>query len=191
MRSRDDDKRKRILDSTCQIMMEQGIAAVTLSKIAKSADVSSGTVYTYFSDKDDILREAYLDRKAKLAEAINAVDLSGNPKLALEILMDAIYHYGKNHLDDMLIIREFNQSALLKQLNISLDESYSEFESLNQLTNRGIEEGVFVAGAYPVIMSYAYTPILEYLIAVRNNVLDPKKVPFDKVKEISLRAITK
>ncbi|WP_252904229.1 TetR/AcrR family transcriptional regulator [Secundilactobacillus silagei] len=56
-------KRARILDSTSKIMMEQGIAAVSLSKIAKDAGIASGTVYTYFKDKDDLLRGVYYDRK--------------------------------------------------------------------------------------------------------------------------------
>ncbi len=40
-------------------------------------------------------------------------------------------------------------------------------------------------------MSYAYTPVIEYLLAVRNGALDSKNVPFANVKALSLRAIVK
>lgn len=191
MRTRDEEKRARILDSTSKIMMEQGIAAVSLSKIAKDAGIASGTVYTYFKDKDDLLRGVYYDRKKRVAEAINSIDLNGDPVEQLTHFMDLVYDYGQNHLEDMLLIREFNQSPLLSQLNIDVKVAYAGFEPLLALSKKGIQEQKFVPDADTVLMSYAYTPVIEYLLAVRNGALDSKNVPFANVKALSLRAIVK
>lgn len=191
MRTRDEEKKSRILDSTSQLIMAQGIAAVSISKIAKSAGIASGTIYTYFNDKNDLLRAVYYDRKNRVAAAINDINLTADPVEQLDHFMDLVYTYGQSHLEDMLLIREFNQSPLLAQLKIDPAESYVGFEPLMALSKAGIEAGAFIPEADVVLMSYAYTPPIEYLLGVQNGAIDPKLVPFDRIKLLSKRAIVK
>ncbi|WP_054654260.1 hypothetical protein [Secundilactobacillus silagei] len=63
--------------------------------------------------------------KKRVAEAINSIDLNGDPVEQLTHFMDLVYDYGQNHLEDMLLIREFNQSPLLSQLNIDVKVAYA------------------------------------------------------------------
>lgn len=133
MRTQDLEKRERILDSTEQIIRTDGIAAVSLSKIAKAANIAPGTLYTYFTDKNDMLRTLYLNRKKALAAAITTIDLANDPVQELNHFMDLVFDYGKQHLDDMLLIREFNQAAILKQLGITVQDAYAGFEVLATL----------------------------------------------------------
>lgn len=189
MRTPDQEKKSRILDSTSSIIMNQGIAAVSLSKIAKEANIASGTIYTYFANKDDLLKQVYLNRKDRVAQAIAQVDDTGDPAQEVSRLMDRMYAFGQTNLDDLLLIREFNQSPLMTQLGIDPSEAYAGFEPLAELTKRGVDAGVFVPDVYPVIMSYAYTPVVEYLLAIRNGGITPEQVPFANIKKLSLRAI--
>lgn len=191
MRTQDLEKRERILDSTEQIIRTDGIAAVSLSKIAKAANIAPGTLYTYFTDKNDMLRALYLDRKKALATAITTIDLANDPVQELNHFMDLVFDYGKQHLDDMLLIREFNQAAILKQLGITVQDAYAGFEVLATFVERATAQDVFVAINYDVLMAYAYTPVLEYLIATTSGTIDADLVSFDKIKWLSQRAIVK
>lgn len=191
MRTQDLEKRERILDSTEQIIRTDGIAAVSLSKIAKAANIAPGTLYTYFTDKNDMLRALYLDRKKALAAAITTIDLANDPVQELNHFMDLVFDYGKQHLDDMLLIREFNQAAILKQLGITVQDAYAGFEVLATFVERATAQYVFVAINYDVLMAYAYTPVLEYLIATTSGTIDADLVSFDKIKWLSQRAIVK
>lgn len=47
--------RKRIYEAATKLFAENGYQAVTLSDIAKAADVSTGTLYRYFPSKGDFL----------------------------------------------------------------------------------------------------------------------------------------
>jgi len=189
MRVQDDEKRARILDSTSQIIMSQGIAAVSLSKIAKAAGIASGTLYTYFEDKNDMLRALYLDRKQRIAQAITQLDVDGDPKQEFSHFMDLIYTYGQAHLDEFLLIREFSQTPLLASLNISPQEAFAGFEPLQVLVKNGIAQHIFFDSDYQVILNYAYTPVVEYLLAVKNGTLDETTIPFEQIKHLSARAI--
>lgn len=55
MRKKDDTLRDTLLDLARQITDREGIDAVNIRSLASMAGVATGTVYNYFSSKDDIL----------------------------------------------------------------------------------------------------------------------------------------
>jgi AcrR family transcriptional regulator len=65
-RPKSEDKRKAILNAAAQAIAEQGLGAPT-ARIAKLAGVAEGTLFTYFSTKDVLLNELYLEIKAELS----------------------------------------------------------------------------------------------------------------------------
>ena len=68
-RPRSEDKRNAILSAAMNVIAEQGESAPT-SRIAKLAGVAEGTLFTYFSTKDELLNHLYLHLKAELRDAI-------------------------------------------------------------------------------------------------------------------------
>lgn len=73
-RPRSEDKRQAILAAAVQVIAEQGLGAPT-ARIAKLAGVAEGTLFTYFSTKDDLLNQLYLELKTELREVM----MSGYP----------------------------------------------------------------------------------------------------------------
>ncbi len=69
------DKRNAILTAATQVVAERGVSATT-SAIAGSAQVSEGTIFTYFASKDELLNELYRELKLELADAM----MSGFPR---------------------------------------------------------------------------------------------------------------
>lgn len=57
MRKKNDSLRKLILNKTKIIAIEDGVEAINIRLIAKRSNISIGTVYNYFDNKDDILLE--------------------------------------------------------------------------------------------------------------------------------------
>jgi AcrR family transcriptional regulator len=68
-RPRSKDKRNAILDAAAEVVAKLGTGAPT-AKIAKDAGVAEGTLFTYFSSKDELLNELYLVLKADLSRAM-------------------------------------------------------------------------------------------------------------------------
>ena len=52
-----EEKRKSIAISCSELLLDNGIESITIAQIAKSAGVGKGTIYEYFSNKDDIVFE--------------------------------------------------------------------------------------------------------------------------------------
>ncbi|UNK49803.1 TetR/AcrR family transcriptional regulator [Lysobacter sp. S4-A87] len=76
-RPRSEDKRNALLAAAIEVFAEDGINAPT-ARIAKVAGVAEGTLFTYFSNKDELLNHLYLEIKRELREAM----LSTYPRAA-------------------------------------------------------------------------------------------------------------
>ena len=55
MREKDPEKIQKIYNATLELVMEEGIDAINISKIAKKSKVASGTLYIYFENGIRIL----------------------------------------------------------------------------------------------------------------------------------------
>ncbi len=57
-RERDELKRDAILREAKRLFAERGFHATSVQDIVRGIDMPVGSVYTYFENKDDILRQA-------------------------------------------------------------------------------------------------------------------------------------
>src|SRR3981081_4675492 len=75
------DKRNAILEAATRGIGGGGVGAPT-AKIAKLARVAGGTLFTYFTNKDELLNELYLQLKTELREmtAAAALNVTKSPK---------------------------------------------------------------------------------------------------------------
>lgn len=74
----DIDLKSHLLSTAARLFQQQGYAAVSLRKIAAAAGVTTGSLYYYFSDKDEVVHEI-LDsgHRRTLAEVRRAVEALG------------------------------------------------------------------------------------------------------------------
>src|SRR5580704_10832555 len=63
------DKRNAILDAATEVVAKLGTGAPT-AKIANEAGVAEGTLFIYFSSKDELLNQLYLTLKTDLSDAM-------------------------------------------------------------------------------------------------------------------------
>lgn len=60
------DVRKRLRDAVVAEVTEKGIGATSVAAVVTRAKVSTGTVYLHFKNKDDMLRQVYLEIKTEI-----------------------------------------------------------------------------------------------------------------------------
>lgn len=59
MRQRDESKIEAIYKATLQLVREKGLAGTTMCDISKAASLATGTLYIYFSNKEELIRELF------------------------------------------------------------------------------------------------------------------------------------
>jgi AcrR family transcriptional regulator len=95
----------RILEAAARRFARERFHEVRMEDIAAEAEVSKGTLYSYFEDKDAIYR-ALLARAAggMIAVLEAAVERGASARAKLVAIVDAIIHYfdGEPHLFDLI-----------------------------------------------------------------------------------------
>ncbi|PAM95610.1 TetR family transcriptional regulator, partial [Flavobacterium sp. IR1] len=57
---RREQKKQQILGAALELFMEYGIQKVSISEIAKKANVSQVTIYNYFESKHNLIHEVFI-----------------------------------------------------------------------------------------------------------------------------------
>lgn len=66
----EETRRKQIVDSTKQCIIKKGISNTSVKDIAFEANISTGVIYHYFKNKEDVLLEALKDSFRKSHEEV-------------------------------------------------------------------------------------------------------------------------
>lgn len=106
------DKRRRILESARALFSSIGFAETTTRAIAAGAKVGVGTLFSYFSDKRQLLNAIFLDEIDRVADdAFAAID----PRAALiEQLMSVFGHLYAWFDNDRALSREIISQGMLQ-----------------------------------------------------------------------------
>ena len=113
------EKKQRIKDAAIKLMSEKGYHSTSSNEIAKAADVSIGTFYSYFKDK----KELYIELVADIYNIVlKAVDFSSLPEdMSIE---DTVYMYISYIFKGHSVMTEFQREIA------SLSEQSDEFREI-------------------------------------------------------------
>ncbi|UTF59879.1 TetR/AcrR family transcriptional regulator [Gilvimarinus sp. DA14] len=65
-----EDKRRSILHATLCLLASRGLHGFSMKQLAEKAGVAAGTIYLYFEDKDDLIRQLHEDIIREVARRI-------------------------------------------------------------------------------------------------------------------------
>lgn len=120
------DKKKELYEYGQKLFSERGFKDTNVADITKAAGMATGSFYNYYTSKDSLFMDIYINENRKLKEKIlKAVDLSGDPiKVAKEMMY--LNYQGMN---ENPILREwYNREVFSK-----IEKNYREEQGSNNL----------------------------------------------------------
>lgn len=160
MRYKDEAKSESIFNATIQLLNEIGLAEISMSKIAKRAQVSPSTIYVYFENKEDMLNKLYLKVKARLSSAaLRNIEPSMATREAFETGMKNLMDFALNNRDDFLFMEQFCNSPLIN--NVSHQEGIGLFKPLYDIVERGKEQRLLKQLDTTLLLAYCSIPMLH------------------------------
>ena len=72
------DKRSRLVEAACAVFAEKGYASTRVADIAERAEVGKGTVYEYFSSKEELLFAVFESINADISSRMNGALAAGD-----------------------------------------------------------------------------------------------------------------
>jgi AcrR family transcriptional regulator len=181
-------RRQQIIVAAKRVFSEKGFNKATMEDIAKEAELSPGTLYLYFKNKEELyaslslrilqfldIRVAHVNKEAGL-----------DPVSKLDALMEAMYDV--YDFDPLIIINMFHLQSSETLRNLSddlLDEikvlSRKSIGAIAAIFQEGIDAGVFV-GHHPTALADIFWSLFSGVVLweASKKIVDVKK---DYLKE--------
>lgn len=138
MRKRDDEKQQRIKEAVMRLILTEGFAGTSVSKIAREADVSPATVYIYYKSKDDMLRDIYSEySEITYREILSSVSCDMPAERFLRTLMETYYSFIMENTEVFSFVDQFRACPAM---SCKCDGTYDRcdlFSILDELKERG------------------------------------------------------
>jgi AcrR family transcriptional regulator len=131
---------KKIVDTALEIFNTKGYQALTMDEIAKKLGVSKGALYSYFTSKDEILKEIYKNGRQLLQKTLTDVSQCKDFSAAMETIFQQTTQKYEKELGiyfEILAISIHNQT-FQKILETDYQQDLSETENfMKNLVSKG------------------------------------------------------
>ena len=191
-------RRQQIIVAAKRVFSEKGFNKATMEDIAKEAELSPGTLYLYFKNKDELFASLSLRvlhyMRNRLESVYNEKDIE--PEQKIEALMDALYEVYE--FDPLVLVNMFHlqSSETLRNLSPSLlsnilELSRSSFSSMSKIFKEGIKKGVFI-DRHPIALADIVWSIFSGVVLWEGSkrLIDSKKDYIKSTLDIAFEIFT-
>jgi AcrR family transcriptional regulator len=128
----DPDKSRLIQDNACALILESGFDAFTMQALARACGIAAGTIYRYYSGKEDLVNSIYKAIKTEMtAEIEQSWTQAQSQPQPLRAVFAAYLRYCAQHPERMLFVEQFFHSKYLRPEQAEAADR--EFDALLQL----------------------------------------------------------
>jgi len=148
------DKKAALLQASLTLINEGGIQGASMAKVAKMANVSPGTIYIYFKNKQDLVNQLYLQIKQTFSEKAFEGYQEGLPiKESFELIWCNIAHFKINYLPESSFLSQCDNTPIIDRE--SREKGLIHLQPLLDLWELGKKKGI-IKKISPYLL-YAYT----------------------------------
>ena len=161
-------QKERIIEVSLKQFLEHGIKQMTIQKLIEPLGLSTKTVYKYFADKEDLLKQCLFLHYTELTERITLLEKAmSNPVDGILLSYYELFkiNFGINHTF------YYDLNFYYPQLQDLILENFSSIGivKLKSIIVEGLEEGFFIRDVKPDIL--LETMMVLYTSITRNNKL--------------------
>ncbi|MEM6283548.1 MAG: TetR/AcrR family transcriptional regulator [Chloroflexota bacterium] len=176
------DKRTAIMDATRQLIVERGFHNTPMSQIASQAGVSAGTVYHYFENKDDLIRQLYWHTKARMGAALMSQDLMDLPFTEqIKTVWLRAYRFYVANPEATQYLEQYENSTYYKPVDVSdFDEN---MQALFIMMQTGMQQGELKRLPAPVLHEIWFNAAARIARQQVNGTINLDEETLDQIAE--------
>jgi AcrR family transcriptional regulator len=120
------DKKADIFNCGRVLFSSKGFKDTNISEITKMSGMATGTFYNYYSSKDELFMDIFLDENAKLKKSIlESIDLDANP---MEVMKEMMFLNEKGMLSNPILKEWYNRDVFSR-----IEQSYREVNGIDSV----------------------------------------------------------
>ncbi|QDP42230.1 TetR/AcrR family transcriptional regulator [Radiobacillus deserti] len=166
-------RRETILEVATTLFATEGYEGTTIKKVSEAANISYGSVFTYFKEKEELFRTVVLEPLDKYAEVLFDFNADADdPMKEIEKMINTHIHlFAGMNTYLTLVVQVIGQHNKFPEIFSELDQFHNKLlDKVSQLVKNGQSKGVFIEQE-PFTVAALYTSLL---IGVRLNTTDTR-----------------
>ena len=112
-RRKSEDKRKAILDAAMEVFAERGIMHAPTSAISAAAGVAEGSLFTYFTTKDELINELYRELRREFDRELTEYPFDADARTRLQFVWDRYLDLALRHPKRLKVLQQLRASGRL------------------------------------------------------------------------------
>ena len=138
------EKRTRIINAALAVFSRDGFQNAKIEDIARTADIGKGTLYEYFSSKDELFLEVFTTfKESVLSKYWIVLDDGGDPLSKLKMIAKICGKICADETAEMKFLAQFSIECLSREEGNKLSKLLNEYnEEIDALLSGIIKEGI-------------------------------------------------
>ncbi len=151
-------KRDALVKATISLVNNNGFHAAPMSKIAKMAGVSPGTIYLYFENKQDMINQVYIEVKAAFTQfAFKDYQENLSVEKGFEMIWKNIAEFKLKEVEEAMFLSQCDNTPMVDEA--SRKEGLKHLRPLLDLWERGQNEGIIKPVSLYMLYAFSIYPI--------------------------------
>jgi AcrR family transcriptional regulator len=162
LRSQKAAKRNQIVEAAARVFARKGYAGAVVADIAVEARIGKGTVYEYFSSKEDLFFAVFewFQNQTEKAATVRIAHLGGSAANRLGVLNESLMGLWDQIKDVFVLTMEFwaasSSANMQDRFKAAFKQLYDNYRELvSSLIQDGINSGDFRADIHPEAIAAA------------------------------------
>lgn len=140
MRTKDINKIDKIYKASLALILKEGIAGLTMAKLAKQAGVATGTLYIYFKNKEELIHKLYQKLKEETVDRfMQGLDGKSEFKKCIKKVWMNYLTHRLQHYEESIFMEQYYRSPYISGETLAVAESMKT--PVHELIQKGKEEG--------------------------------------------------
>ncbi|WP_317162572.1 TetR/AcrR family transcriptional regulator [Flavicella marina] len=161
-------KKEAIVKATIDLVNCNGFHGTPISKLAKLAGVSPGTIYLYFDNKQDLLNKVYLEAKRKFTSyAFANYNTKNSVEEEFKNVWFRIAEFKLNEIPETIFLAQCDNTPIIDEE--VRQEGIIHLSPLLDLWSRGKEQNIIKPISDYLLYAYTITPLSFLMVMHARN----------------------
>ncbi len=189
-RIKDENKIQSIYQATLALVLKSGYAELNMAAVAKEAGIATGTIYTYFKNKEALINQLYLYLKEeKVNLMFKKYNENDNFYVSFQKLWMAYFKISMNEYHKMMFIEQYAYSSIITAPTRKKADAL--LLPMVSLLQQAQQEQLIKKVAPEIILSSITGAVLEIVRYYQNKGAKPNKSTIEQCFEMAWTSIRK
>lgn len=184
-----DDKRQAIIEAAMGLIAERGFHGAPIALVAERAGVSAGTIYRYFSNKDELIEQIHLHKLQTMSDyLLSRFERKPDAWETFREIWISFFSYWCEHPQSLFFFYQYITSPYYRD---KMEACYEYFAPITRFFEDLEAQGVAHCLQDEVLVVFVFDSATSLAMRVIAGQIDPDEALIEQATQAAWRVLAK